>query len=529
LPLAVTAAAGHPDAGLVGLDGVTLAWRDVELATAAAAAALIDVGITPGARVAILHPKSTESFLAVHAVLRAGAVVVPLDPLGASAALQSILEQIQAAAVIGAADALARKLGPALAASPVPIFATGSLDPLNDLGIDPDRLLDWRRAADSRRTTTTNTAQLELPQVDPEDPAYVIFTSGSTGVPKGIVHSHRSGWAYAVTAIEHHRLRAGARVAGIPPLHFDMSTFELYSAPLAGASAVTISEAEQRFPASLSQRLADEGVTHIYAVPFLLRQLQERGALADRDLSALEHIGYAGEAYAPGALAELMTALPGVPVTNLYGPAETNVVTSYDVDVAPRAGVNVPIGRLWPDCDWRLVNERGEDVAEGEPGELIVSAPTSMTSYWQLPELTAARLTPNASDAWPWYATGDIVERHGDTFWYLGRRDHQVKIRGFRLELEAIEATLTDAPGVEHAVVAAIEDADRSGEMQLVACVVLKDGAALDVRAIKRWCAGQLAPVAVPTNFRLEATLPMTASGKIDRAAVRKSLAASAG
>ncbi len=491
--------------GLVDLDGSLQPWGQVAQAARGAASILIASGVEPGDRVAILQPKSAASFIALHGALLAGAIVVPLDPVGAPATVAGVIEQCDPAVVIGSATTIARLALDPLQKIDCPLVIVDETTPLTEAGLPDRRIIEWNHPLTGSRAAGSSQS---FPSLRPDDPAYLIFTSGSTGVPKGIVHTHQSGLAYAITAAQRHRLTPTSRVAGIPPLHFDMSTLELYSTPLAGATAVSVGEPEQRFPASLSQRLENEQVTHLYAVPFLLRQLQERGALSERDLTAIEHIGYAGEPYAPGALADLMNALPHARVTNFYGPAETNVVTSYDLPGPPTDDEEIPIGSLWPDCTYKLVDD-----------ELYVSAPTCMSGYWREPELTAKKLEPQ-QDRPPWYGTGDLVDLDDDgRFTYRGRRDNQVKIRGVRLELEAIELLLTDAPGVEHAVVGPITGAD--GQPSLAAAVVLDPSESLNEQKMRRWCAGRVPAAAVPSSFIQFSGFPSTSSGKIDRVEVR--------
>ena len=128
----------------------------------------------------------------------------------------------------------------------------------------------------------------------------------------------------------------------------------------------------------------------------------------------------------------------------------------------------------------------GRVVAPGTPGELWVSAPTVMAGYWRRPDLDERSLQPRAG-APAWYATGDVVVADADgVYWFKGRRDHQVKVRGVRIELEAVESVLTDAPDVLHAVVAAIGEPGEASH--LAAAVVLRDGATLDVEALRAFC-----------------------------------------
>ena len=499
------AAASASSIGLVG-ETERLSWSDIDRRTRRLAARLVRDGVGRGDRVAVVRPKSNESFESVHAILRAGGVVVPIDPSAPPVVARGLLADADVSAVIGESRNV------------------GTIDPWSVRRDGLDCVIVTGDATDARVVAwgdVINDEELDdvvLPAVDPDDTAYLIFTSGSTGRPKGIEHTHRSGLAYALAAVEAHGVGSDDRVAGMSPLHFDMSTFELYAAPLAGARVVTMSEAVLRFPASFTERSEREGVTIWYTVPFLLRQVTDRGALDRRDLSALRSVMYGGEPYPASALGSLIGALDHVQVTNVYGPAEVNECTFHVVDRA-RPVDEQPIGGPWKAAEMRIVDEWGREVEPGQPGELEVSATTVMRGYWKRPELTAQVLRER-TDGPPWYATGDIVVRDGaGMLWFRGRRDHQVKIRGVRLELEAIESVLADAPGVAHAVAAPSEpngDAD-----QIVAAVVPLAAARLDLDEVRQWCRERLPSVAVPRHIAIWQEFPATSSGKIDRARVR--------
>lgn len=503
-----TAASRWPDGSALIGDSMHLTWTDVERRTRRLAAALVEAGVRPGDRVAVARMKGVESLEAIHGVLRAGAVAVPIDPLAPPAGARQVVADADVAALLGDARTV-RALDP--------WTVGGSLTCVFASGVDDDRVRPWDDVLGDADLDV-----VDLPAVAAHDVAYLIYTSGSTGRPKGIVHTHASGLAYARLAAAAHGLTASDRLAGMSPLHFDMSTLELYAAPLVGASVVVMGEPMLKFPASFTERCEAEGVTVWYAVPFLLRHITERGALDRRDLASLRAVIYAGEPFPPGALRELMLALPDVEFANAYGPAETNVVTMLSIEEPPSGETDMPIGRPWPGTEIRIVDE-DVDVADGAPGELIVSAPTVMREYWRRPELTADTLSPRAGGH-AWYATGDIVERSADgVLWFKGRRDHQVKVRGIRLELEAIESVLTDAPGVAHAVAGVVGFGGDATHIE--AAVVLTEGADLDVDAIRGWCRDRLPAVALPQFIEARVALPANAAGKIDRSRVREQLA----
>ncbi|MEM7284822.1 MAG: AMP-binding protein [Actinomycetota bacterium] len=488
---------------VVGLEART-DWAGWLTASAAIASRLADAGVAPGDRVAVACLKDLQSYVAVHAILRAGAVVVPIDPLAPAAVAHDVLIDAAVSAVVGDARTI------------------DAIDPWNVDGLDlravmrpgassEDRTLDWDGIIAGGGPIASPA------DVDLDDPAYIIYTSGSTGRPKGIVHTHGSALAYAERAVATYGLDEHDRVAGIPPLHFDQSTFELYAAPLARAAVVAVSEAQVRFPATFTQWSADERITVWYSVPSLFRQLVERGGLEERDLGSLRHVLYGGEPYPGGALADLHDALPHVTVTNVYGPAEVNECTNHRVSFPVEVSGETPIGRPWHGVDVLVVDDDG---AEAPEGELWVAGPTMMREYWQRPDLTARSIVERSGRRW--YRTGDLVSVDDDgVLWFRGRRDNQIKLRGVRLELEAIEGVVGDAPGIAEAVVG---PDPTNGHLEAV--VMLRDGDELDLTAVRHFCAERLAAVATPRRFHVRDRLPSTPSGKIDRTSVRSMLKA---
>lgn len=497
--LVAAAAAAWPDRpAVVGADR-TLTWADADRETRRLAHRLVRAGVEPGDRVGVARARGVESFLSMHGVLRSGAVAVPIDPMAPRAAGLAVLRDADIVALI--ADERCR--------------VRFSFDD-TDVGSRPAVITDadW--------CDLDPASDEALPHLSESDPAYLLYTSGSTGAPKGILHTHRSALAYARSAAGVHRLDETDRLAVTAPLHFDMSTLELYATPLVGAASVVFSEAELRFPATFSERCAAEQVTSIYAVPFLLQGVLERGALDHHDLSHLRTVFYAGEPLPPADLARLMDHFPAATFGNAYGPSETNVITSIVFDERPTSAAPLPIGTAWPDVELRIVDEHGTDVEAGSPGELLASGPTTMAGYWRRPDLDARALSEHEGRRW--YATGDIVVAEGDpaVLHFVGRRDHQVKIRGHRIELEAVEAVLARAPGVLHAVAG-----PTAGNEALAAVVVARADAEDDhlaATSLRRWCSTHLTAASVPHEIGVVDDVPLTASGKIDRRAVRAAL-----
>lgn len=490
---------------VIGLDR-SFTWSETFIRSNRLSAQLIEHGVRPGDRVAVMRTKGHETFEAVHAILAAGAVLVPIDPLGPPAGVHAVLKDSGTTAIVGEAAVVA-KFDPWSALDELSVVLTS--DEAGD-----DRATRIHQRPSSRRDRT------RLPTVGLDDPAYLVYTSGSTGEPKGILHTHRSGLAYAQLAVAEHDMGPSDRLAATCAAHFDMGTLELYAAPLARTAVIMFSEAHLLFPASLTERAVEHGATMFYAVTSLLQSIVDRGALDQRDVSAVTKILFAGELYPPGALARLAKAFPNAQLANVYGPAEVNACTVYHLPGPPDPDLGAPIGPAWPGAELMVVDSAGLPVARGDKGELWVSAITRMAGYWGNPELTA-RSTRSRPDGPDWYMTGDIVSEDGDgIYWFHGRKDSQVKIRGMRLELEAIESVLAEAPGVMYAVAGTRTRADR---VELVASLVPEDGAEVDLNLVKRFLKKRLHPNAVPQALTVATTFPRTPSGKIDRTAVRAS------
>ena len=497
-------------------DGTTsLTWQQYVDQIARLAGALVDIGVCPGDRVAIRMPKSVASFVAVHAVLRSGAVMVPIDPLAPMAHAVAVLDDSGAKVLV--AHARARGLQDIVNSSSIATLVLPTVS-------DPPTFERLLRVV--AQDELASAEPVEAAQVGADEPAYVIYTSGSTGRPKGIVHTHASAMAYASTAAAEYGLTPDDRLANIAPLHFDQSTFELYAAAIAGAAVLVVPDPVMRFPASLSEMISEQRITVWYSVPYLLEQLSTRGALADRDLTALRWVLYGGEAFPPGQLATLMRQLPGATFSNVYGPAEVNQVTVHHL-TEPPDGDSVPIGRPWPGATLRIVDpdDPRVEAPAGQPGVLWVSSPTMMSHYWNRPDLTDRAIVFERDTAGTdvrWYVTGDlVVERPDGTLVFLGRVDNQVKLRGHRIELEAVDVVLNDIAGVGEATAVVHRPSDADHE--LVALVVPADGASDAHADFEKVIIGtlrnRLPRAAVPSSVVLVESLPRTGTGKVDRVA----------
>ena len=496
---------GDPDACAVVDPNTSLTYRAVGERVRKLAGLLRELGVVAGDRVGIQMETSTRTMVSVHAVLYCGAVVVPLDPRAPLGQKASIIADCEIDIVLTdlATKALERQMA----------------------GVERCRFVATADVAGARvvpwEAIDVATPSHMVP-VRADELAYVIFTSGSTGRPKGIAHSHSSGLSYARMAADLYDVSVNDRVAQAPALHFDQSTFGLYSTPLAGATAVMIPEALLAFPASVAAYASDQRVTIWYSVPTIIMRLVSRGGLDTHPLDQLRWVKFGGEVFPPGQFATAMEALAPARFSNVYGPAEVNQCTYFHLDKPPSGDDQVPIGKAWKDTEIVLVDEQGSVVAPGQEGQIFVRTVTAMKGYWGQPELTQRSFVAlpevDGDGADPnWYATGDLAFERGDgELVFLGRADNQVKVRGHRIEIEAVEAALVDVAGIAGAGVV-VDDGD-DGASRLVAYV---EGPAVpDIATIKRSVGLVLAPAAVPDEIYTVDVLPRTSTGKVDRTAL---------
>jgi amino acid adenylation domain-containing protein len=472
---------------------------------------LADEGLARGDRVGICLPRCLETAIAVHGILKAGGAFVPIDPHTPAAGIRQLLRDCDIRHLI-TQPSLSATLREVLR-EPVPLRCV--------LGAALDGV-ECRAWSDLEQY---DPGSAPVRRILADDLAYIMYSSGSTGRPKGIMHTHRSGLAYAELSVDTYAVTAADRIGNHSPLHFDMSTFGYFSSFAAGATTVIIPEAHTKLAASLAELIAAERLTIWYSVPLALVQLLQRGVLADRDLGALRWVLFGGEPFPPDHLETLMRRLPTARFSNVYGPAEVNQCTYYhlppldDPCCEAATGRPVPIGRLWDEAEGLVVDEADRLVGDGETGELLVRSATMMQGYWARPDLNERCFfrRPAAGGAeHAFYRTGDLVRHRTDgQLEFLGRKDRQVKIRGYRVELDEIEHRLGTHPAIEAAAVFPVSQND--GTRRIEAAVTLRPERHADAAELRTFVAGVFPAYAVPERVSVMASLPRTGTDKIDR------------
>ncbi|MEV7552179.1 amino acid adenylation domain-containing protein [Amycolatopsis sp. NPDC089917] len=354
----------------------------------------------------------------------------------------------------------------------------------------------------------------------PGDEAYVLYTSGSTGEPKGVVITHENAAAFVSWAERAFPLDPADRIAVHAPLHFDLPVYDLFVGLGAGAWLHLVPERAALFPQAFGRFLRERRITHLYAVPTALSALVRRTKLAEEGLPDLRRVLFAGEEFRAAPLADLMRALPQARMANLYGPIETNVVTSHVVGAPPEPGVRIPIGSPVDGTTIGLRTEDGNISVEGAAeGELVVAGDCVTPGYLGRPGLTEAAMVHSGPRRF--YRTGDLARRDEDgTLRLLGRNDGLVKTRGYRVELGDVEAQLATHPEVDSVAVVAVPDPALTNELH--AAVVPRGAADHEslIPALLRHCRDHLPHYMVPARVHVLDGLPTTGTGKTSKRAL---------
>ncbi len=430
---------------------------------------LIDEGVTVGTPVGVTMPRGQDLVVALLAILEAGGVYVPLAPDLPAERRAFMAEDAGVSLVV---DEVRGKLGVAPPAA--------------------------------------------RPALDGRDAAYVMYTSGSTGRPKGVVITHEGIRNRVLWSVERYGMTAADRVLQKTTLGFDAAMWEFLSPLVSGGAVVMAPDGAHRDPAAMARAVAAHDVTVLQLVPSVLRLLVTVPELSD--CTTLRVVCSAGEPLPAVLCAELRTAVPAVEIVNTYGPTECAIdSTAWTYDPAERTDI-VPIGVPLPNATVHVVDAADQLVPVGVPGELCVGGVGLARGYVGRGDLTAARFAPNPYGApgTRWYRTGDLVRwRDNGSLEFVGRLDDQVKIRGVRVELDEVSAALRAHPAVDAAVV--VTHRPESGDLELAAYVV---PATVPVDELREHLAARLVAAMVPGTIVGLDALPLSASGKVDRAAL---------
>jgi amino acid adenylation domain-containing protein len=502
-------AEARPDDVALVMGGERMTYRELEAASNRLARLIREAGCARGDRVCLFVPKTPAAIVAELATLKADCAYVPIDTSSPAPRVELIVESAEPSLVLVSRPA-AKLLDEVLEGRTITV---GSLD---EAPLAGERFTSTFSATDQAAQSAEPLAW----ENTTDDAAHILFTSGSTGTPKGVVIKHANVVAFVEWAVDYFGTKPGDKISGHPPLHFDLSTFDIYGTFLAGAELHLVPAVANLVPHKLAELIRESELTQWFAVPSIFTFMAKFGVVEPGAFPSLERVLWCGEVLPTPILIEWMKAVPQATFTNLYGPTEATIASSYYT--MPSIPAN-PIGVPCTEEELIVLDEKLQPVGAGEIGDLFIGGVGLSPGYWRDEEKTAAAFLPDPrADGERIYRTGDLAKVQDDGLvYFLGRADSQIKHRGYRIELGEIETALG---ALEELAEVAVVGVDTSGfEGTAICCAYAPAaGKSADPVRIGEQLRKVLPPYMVPGRWLALEVLPKNVNGKIDRRGLRE-------
>lgn len=466
------------------------------------ATALRARGLIRGERVVIYMDNGWPCVVSIFAVLLAGGVFVPVNPLTKSDKLRFILDDC-AARVLLTDGHLASEFLPLLEQGlACPVICSGSLP-------DHANIASFEELLHDSPTMTVASATIPL------DLAALIYTSGSTGQPKGVMQTHQSMMFAVGSLVEYLRLGRHDRILCALPLAFDYGLYQLLMSVSLGACLVL--ERSFTYPAQVFARMREHGVTVFPGVPTIFAMLLSAHKREPLFFEGITRVTNTAAALADDSTTSLRQIFPRALIYKMYGLTECKRVSYLEpelIDSKPGS-----VGKAIPGTEVYLLDAQGQRTPVGEVGILHVRGPHVMAGYWNRPKQSALMLKPGPLPGERVLCTQDWFRMDVEGFLYfVGRSDDIIKSRGEKVSPAEVENAMHGIDGIRQVAVVGVSD-ELLGQA-IRAYVVLDADVALSIGQIRAQCLRRLENFMVPQQIVLCESLPTTATGKVSKRAL---------
>ncbi|WP_328889837.1 class I adenylate-forming enzyme family protein [Streptomyces sp. NBC_00316] len=513
----VARAPEHP--ALAYFDG-RLGYRETDVLSDSVAGHLAAKGVERGDRVAIMLQNSPQFVLALLGAWKAGATVVPLNPMYKSGEVGHVLKDAEVTALICADRAWEAYLRDTAADAPSVRFALTACE-LDLQSRNDERVLDFERLpvpGDTDDLVAVARSGLAAPdgrELDSADVALISYTSGTSGTPKGAMNSHGNIMVNAERQRTGHPVAEGSAYFALAPLFHITGMVCQLAACLTNAGTLVL--AYRFHPGVVLDAFAEHRPAYTVGPSTAFMALAATPGVTPEHFASFRMLS-SGGAPLPPALVEKFRDGFGPYIRNGYGLTEctapcASVPPEREAPVDPVSGT-LSVGVPGPDTVVRILDENGDEVPFGEQGEIAVRGPQVVSGYWRLPEATAAAF-PDGE-----LRTGDIGFMDRDGWLYVvDRKKDMINASGFKVWPREVEDVLYTHPAVREAAVVGVPDAYRGETVR--AYVSLRPGAVIEPGELGAYCKERLAAYKYPREVEILAELPKTASGKILRRELR--------
>ena len=498
-----------------------LTYPELEISSNRLARLLKDAGCNRGDHVALLMPKGTAALVGLLAIYKADCIYVPLDPSSPAERLAKILAACESKLIL-AGSRTAGLLEGALKGQ----MASRAIS-LGWMEESPAPEGIPLKAAFTLRDGSSYSGEPLVYANQSGDPAHILFTSGSTGSPKGVVITHANVIQFIEWATRYFGMDSSDRNSGHPPLPFDLSFLDIFGTFAAGGELHPVPSELNVAPNKIGEFIRKRKLTQWFSVPSVLQYMAKFDVVGTGDFPDLKRILWCGEVFPTASLIYWMKRLPHVQFTNLYGPTETTIASSYyTVPQCPDDPTKpIPIGEACEGEELLVLNDKLQSLPQGETGDLWIRGSGVSQGYWRDPEGSSRVFISNPYSSDPCdriYKTGDLAKVGEDGLvYFVGRKDTQIKSRGYRIELGEIEVALSTIDGIQESAVVAITGNEM--ENALICCAyVPADGIDLPPVMLRKLLSKSLPGYMLPVRWRIYQLLPKNTSGKIDRRVLKE-------
>jgi fatty-acyl-CoA synthase len=507
----------YPEKAAIVYYGTTISYKRLHEEVESLAGYLQGkLGVEKGDRVILYMQNSPQFVVAFYAVLRLGAVVVPLNPMSVTEELTHYVEDAGAKVAICGGE-LYPQLSPLVSESHLEraIVAVYSdyLEEETDLAVpdtvsaprkevEDESAIPWHEALEAGRS-------LREVSLGSDDMALLPYTSGTTGRPKGCIHTHRTLNANLIGSTVWNGITSDSvSLSTLPFFHVTGMEHSMNAPVFTGGTIVLMTRWDRELAAKLVER---HRATHWTNISTMVVDLLSNPEIGEHDLSSLQFVGGGGAAM-PETVGEKLEDLTGIRYAEGYGLSETIAQTHMNPPDRPKLQcLGVPAF----DVDSRVVNpETLEEVAPGEEGEIVSSGPQVMRGYWNRPEADEEVFFER--DGKRFLRTGDIGTVDEDGYFFMvDRLKRMINVSGYNVWPAEVESVLYEHPAIQEAAVISIPD-ERSGEAAK-AMIVLREEEKGNVNTedIVEWAKGKMAAYKYPRSVEFIDELPKSGSGKI--------------
>ncbi len=488
---------------VVTSDNMMYSFEDIHLKSNSLAQFLLQSGIEKGDRIVSQMGNSVETIISFWAVLKVGAVIVPIGTELKKDKLIYVLKD--SGAKIWITDSLRDIDNDAFSSTSLEriLFSGKNLPKHNSLEI-----VDFQKTIKDPSTSLhLNYRMLDM------DLAAIIYTSGSTGEPKGVVHTHRSMITATNSLNEYLKYNETDNVLCVLPLSFDYGLYQMIMSISVGATLLL--EQEQTWPIFLLRKIKSHHVTIIPVVPTLVMMLFEQQSRYNLDLSSVRAVTNTGAALTEKNIAMTQFLFPQADIFSMYGLTECkrcSYLPPKDIDRKPKSvGIAIPNTEIW------LIDAADNRITEpNQVGQLVVRGSTVMQGYWNKPIQTAKKLRSGLYPNERVFYSGDLCKMDEEGYLYfVGRMDEVIKSRGVKVSPKEVEDFISKIPEVVASAIIGV-DHEEYGEVLCAFVVLSKEGIISEKELISQ-CSNGLEPYKVPYYLYIIKSIPKTPNGKFNK------------